>query len=275
MKPIDFDGLFDQKLAKYLKENAGKFTEKQWEDKIPLLYQKFGDTDLKSIGFTPREYYKRMSDKELVDTLLAHIKEEVPVSDFLCRELESRDCPEEILPLLECKDEQLLMLAVNLAGANPIAFDAYFALLKGEADREIKDAVVDQLKVNADAAKARALAFLNEGIEKELMLEMLSRVRERDETVYEVLLNAFREGEDLPMHASYLAAYGDSRALPVLLERIAGEDINFLEFRELKYAIEALGGEYTEERDFSDDPYYAEFLSEQQFIQESLQEKKH
>ena len=275
MKPIDFDGLFDQKLAKSLKENAGKFTEKQWEDQIPLLYQKFGDTYLKSIGFTPREYYKRMSDKELVDTLLAHIKEEVPVSDFLCRELESRDCPEEILPLLECKDEQLLMLAVNLAGANPIAFDAYFALLKGEADREIKDAVVDQLKVNADAAKARALAFLNEGIEKELMLEMLSRVRERDETVYEVLLNAFREGEDLPMHASYLAAYGDSRALPVLLERIAGEDINFLEFRELKYAIEALGGEYTEERDFSDDPYYAEFLSEQQFIQESLQEKKH
>ncbi len=275
MKPIDFDGLFDQKLAKYLKENAGKFTEKQWEDKIPLLYQKFGDTYLKSIGFTPREYYKRMSDKELVETLLAHIKEEVPVSDFLCRELESRDCPEEILPLLKCKDEQLLMLAVNLAGANPIAFDAYFALLKGEADREIKDAVVDQLKVNADAAKARALAFLNEGIEKELMLEVLSRVRERDETVYEVLLNAFREGEDLPMHASYLAAYGDSRALPVLLERIAGEDINFLEFRELKYAIEALGGEYTEERDFSDDPYYAEFLSEQQFIQESLQEKKH
>ncbi len=275
MKPIDFDGLFDQKLAKYLKENAGKFTEKQWEDKIPLLYQKFGDTYLKSIGFTPREYYKRMCDKELVDTLLAHIKEEVPVSDFLCRELESRDCPEEILPLLECKDEQLLMLAVNLAGANPIAFDAYFALLKGEADREIKDAVVDQLKVNADAAKARALAFLNEGMEKELMLEVLSRVKERDETVYEVLLNAFREGEDLPMHASYLAAYGDSRALPVLLERIAGEDINFLEFRELKYAIEALGGEYTEERDFSDDPYYAEFLSEQQFIQESLQEKKH
>ena len=275
MKPIDFDGLFDQKLAKYLKENAGKFTEKQWEDKIPLLYQKFGDTYLKSIGFTPREYYKRMSDKELVDALLAHIKEEVPVSDFLCRELESRDCPEEILPLLECKDEQLLMLAVNLAGANPIAFDAYFALLKGEADRGIKDAVVDQLKVNADAAKARALAFLNEGIEKELMLEVLSRVRERDETVYEVLLGAFREGEDLPMHASYLAAYGDSRALPVLLERIAGEDINFLEFRELKYAIEALGGEYTEERDFSGDPYYAEFLSEQQFIQESLQEKKH
>lgn len=274
MKPIDFDGIFDQKLAKYLKENAGKLTEKQWEDRIPLLYQKFGDTYMKRIDATPRGYYHRMSDKELVDELLSHIREDIPISDFLCREIESRDCPEEILPLLSCKDEQLLTLAVNLAGSNPIAFDAYFSLLKGDTDKEIKDAVVDQLKANADEAKERALAFLNEGIEKELMLEVLSRVKERDENVFEVLLSAFREGEDLSMHASYLAAYGDSRALPVLLDRIAGEDINYLEFRELKYAIEALGGEYTEERDFSNDPYYAELQSEQQLMPDFMQEKR-
>ena len=274
MKPIDFDGMFDQKLAKYLQENAGKYTEKQWEDKIPALYQKFGDTYLKSIAASPRGYYQKMSNQELVNELLAHIEQDVPISDFLCREIETRDCPEEILPLLNCKDEQLLTLAVNLAGANPVAFEQYFALLKGDTDREIKDTVVDQLKMNADAAKERALAFLDEGIEKELMLEVLSRVKERDERVFEVLLSAFREGEALPMRASYLAAYGDSRALPVLLERIAGEDINFLEFRELKYAIEALGGEYTEERDFSNDPYYQEFLSQQQFTSEAVQKKE-
>lgn len=274
MKPIDFDGLFDKKLAQYLKENAGKFTEKQWEDRIPVLYQKFGDTYMKSIDATPRGYYRRMSDKELVAELLAHIEENVPVSDFLCREIESRDCPEEILPVLECKDEELLMLVVNLAGSNSVAFDQYFALLKGDTDKEIKDAIVDQLKANADEAKSRALGFLEEGTEKELMLEVLSRVKERDERVFEVLLSAFREGEDLCMRASYLAAYGDSRALPVLLDRIAGEDINFLEFRELKYAIEALGGEYNEERDFSNDPYYEEFLSEQQLMPDFMQEKK-
>ena len=76
------------------------------------------------------------------------------------------------------------------------------------------------------------------------------------------------------MRASYLASYGDVRALPVLLERIEGEDIGFLEFRELKYAIEALGGEYSEERDFSNDPEYLEFLSEQQFVPEFAPEKK-
>ena len=274
MKPIDFDGMFDKKLAKYMRENAGKYTEKQWEDKIPVLYQKFGDTYLKSIGTSPRGYYQAMSDKQLVDELLAHINEDIPISDFLCREIESRDCPEAILPLLDCRDEQLLTLAINLAGANPIAFEKYFALLKGDVDQEIKDTIVDQLKLNADAAKERALAFLAQGIERELMLEVLSRVKERDEKVFEVLLSAFREGEELTMRASYLAAYGDSRALPVLIERIEGEDINFLEFRELKYAIEALGGEYTQERDFSADPTYQQFLAEQQLTAELLQEKK-
>ena len=58
------------------------------------------------------------------------------------------------------------------------------------------------------------------------------------------------------MHASYLAAYGDERALPVLLEKIEDRSIGFVEFQELKYAIEALGGEYNEERDFSADKDY-------------------
>ena len=55
MKLVDFDGLFDKKLAKYIKENAGKFSEKQWENQIPRLYQKFGDTYLNGVGATPRE----------------------------------------------------------------------------------------------------------------------------------------------------------------------------------------------------------------------------
>ncbi len=41
-----------------------------------------------------------------------------------------------------------------------------------------------------------------------------------------------------------------------LLDKIDEEGINFIEYRELKYAIEALGGEYTKTRDFSGDPYF-------------------
>ena len=44
VKLVDFDGMFDSRLSEYMTENAGKYTEKQWEAKIPKLYAKFGDT---------------------------------------------------------------------------------------------------------------------------------------------------------------------------------------------------------------------------------------
>ena len=65
-KLIDFDGMFDEKLAEYMEENAGKYQEKQWEAIIPKLYKKFGDTFVKSAGNTPKGYYAEMSDEELV-----------------------------------------------------------------------------------------------------------------------------------------------------------------------------------------------------------------
>ena len=78
-------------------------------------------------------------------------------------------------------------------------------------------------------------------------------------------MTAFRTSPDeLPMHASYLASYGDDRALPVLLDYIDRDETNYLEYRELKYAVEALGGEYTRIRDFSNDPYYLEIMEQSQ-----------
>ena len=41
-KLIDFDGLFDEKLAEYIQQNPERYTEKGWENVIPKLYQKFG-----------------------------------------------------------------------------------------------------------------------------------------------------------------------------------------------------------------------------------------
>lgn len=261
-KLIDFDALFDEKLSEYMQLNAGKYSEKQWESIIPKLYRQFGDIHISSVGNTPKGYYAEMTDAELADQLRRHVEEGVPVSDFLCRELEGRDCPDALVELLGSKDEELLLLAVNVAGANVRAFDAYFKILRSSEDTELKDAVTEQLKGNADAAKEQALKMYGEGIEPDLMLEILSRTKERDDRVYSLLLDAFKTSGEIPMHASYLAAYGDVRALPVLAEVIDRDDINYLEFQELKFAIEALGGEYTRERDWSSDPYYREIHGE-------------
>ncbi len=263
-KLIDFDGLFDEKLAEYIRDNPTKYTEKQWENVIPKLYRQFGDTYVAKAGATPRQYYSSMTDEELCDALARHVSEGVPVSDFLCREIERRGCTDALVRLLSLREEEILTLAVNLAGSNEKAYPAYFDLLISEVSADIKEAVCEQLKGGADAAKERAIACYEAGQEREIMLEILSRCKQRDDRVFDILMNAFRTGDEVPMHASYLAAYGDERALPVLLDYIDRDDINFLEFRELKYAIEALGGEYTKPRDFTNDPYYQEILEQSQ-----------
>ena len=263
-KLIDFDGLFDEKLSEYMHMNAGKYTEKQWENVIPKLYKQFGDTYVAKAGNTPKGYYADMTDDELAETLARHVAENVPVSDFLCRELEGRGCPDALVSLIASGNEELVTLAVNLAGESVRAFPAYFDLLAGDGSEDVKDAVCEQLKNGADAAKERALALYESGVERERMLEILSRCKERDDRVFDILMREFRTGDEVPMHASYLAAYGDERALPVLLEYIDRDDINYLEYQELKYAIEALGGEYTRPRDFSDDKYYQENMEQSQ-----------
>lgn len=257
MKLIDFDGLFDEKLTVYMEENRGKYTEKQWEDIIPKLYKKFGDTYVSKIKCTPKEYYAKMTDGELVETLSAHLTEEVPVPEFLCAEIENRGEAKFLLPLLEKEDAQTVSYAVNLLGDDARAYAAYLKILiENRLDEEIRSDVADILKLHADEHKTLALENYQKGIAREYMLEILSRVKARDEEVYQTLLQAFLSQENVPVHAGYLAAYGDERALPVLLQRIEDKTIGFVEFQELKYAVEALGGEYDEPRDFTEDKDY-------------------
>ncbi|MBO5277679.1 MAG: hypothetical protein J6B05_03385 [Clostridia bacterium] len=254
MKLIDFDGIFDEKLAQYIEQNKGKHTEREWENVIPKLYKKFGDTRIAKIGCTPKEYYARMSDTELVETLKAHLIEDVPVPEFLCTEIENRGVVDILLPLLQEEDEETVSYAINLIEDDARAFDAYFSILaENRLTEDIRSDVTDILRTHADEVKDRAKALYEQGVATEYMLEILSRVKEREESIFQLLLKEFRTFESVATRAGYLASYGDERALPYLLARIEEQTIGFVEFQELKYAIEALGGEYNEPRDFTDD----------------------
>lgn len=257
MKLIDFDGLFDEKLALYMAQNQDKHTEKEWENVIPKLYKKFGDTYVAKIKCTPKEYYARMTDEELVETLSAHLQQDVPVPEILCAELESRDVAPALIQLLSSDDAATVSYAINLLGDDARAFDGYFDILVGNRlTEDIRSDVTDIFRLHADELKDKVLATYKAGIAKEYMLEILSRTVVRDDEVFQILLKEFLADDEAPMRASYLAAYGDERALPDLLRRIEDRSIGFVQFQELKYAIEALGGEYNEPRDFTADKDY-------------------
>ena len=257
MKLIDFDGMFDEKLSVFMEENKNKYTEKQWEDIIPKLYKKFGDTYVAKIKCTPKEYYAKMTDAELTQTLCAHIQADVPAPEFLCAEIETRGEVETLLPMLREENTASVSYAINLIGDDARAYDEYFAILtENRADEDVRSDVTDIFRLHADEMKELALATYEKGVATEYMLEILSRVKARDERVFNTLLAKFQDAKNTSVYAGYLAAYGDERALPFLLKRIESREIGFVEFQELKYAIEGLGGEYTEPRDFSDDKDY-------------------
>lgn len=257
MKLYDFDGMFDEKLGEYVKNNADKYRESEWENIIPALYKKFGDTFIKSVGDTPNGFYAKMSDEELVTALKTHLKKQVPVSEYLCNAIEKRNTVQLLLPLLRGSESEA-EYAVNLIGADNAAIPEYMRIIVSkDASRDLKDACVDLVKEKADLATSQVVGYYKKGVEREYMLEIMSRSVIRSDEVFEILLNEFRTDPDnVPMHASYLAAYGDERAMQYLLDKIDEEGISFVEFRELKFAIEALGGEYTKVRDFSSDPYF-------------------
>lgn len=256
MKLYDFDGMFDEKLGKYITEHAGKYTESEWEDVIPKLYRKFGDTKIKALGMTPREFYAAMSDDQLIASLRQHLKQSVPVSEFLCGAIEAREMTERLMPLLDGTEDER-EYAMNLIGSDERAIPKYMSMLVESGDEDMKNRCVDLIKEKADLVLKQALENYKKGLEREYMLEILSRSVVRDEEIFKILIEEFlADSEQIPMHASYLAAYGDERALPYLLDKIEEETVTFVEFQELKFAIEALGGEYAKERDFSADPYY-------------------
>ncbi|MGN1234614.1 MAG: hypothetical protein ACI4U2_01370 [Christensenellaceae bacterium] len=259
-KVYDFDGMFDRQLGKFIEESEGKYSEKQWEEMIPKLYQKFGNTVYPRIGKTPRAYYADMTVEELVEELKAHYDQGVPVSDFLCSAMEEKDCTPALLSFLDDEREEVVQYAINMIGSDARAYSRYLNLIIGsDASDDVKELAIEKIKEDPDPVKRELLQYYYDDVEREFMLEMLSRLHEKDDIVYQVILDEFLlHLEDIPMHASYLAAYGDKRALPYLTEQIEREDINYIEFQELKYAIEALGGEYNEPRDFSSDPYYAQ-----------------
>lgn len=255
MKLYDFDGMFDEKLSEYVKKNADKHREKEWEDIIPKMYARFGDTVIKSLGKSPNRYYAEMDDSQLVAQLRAHLKQGVAVSEFLCNAIEGRKIENLLIPLLSGTDDEIAY-ALNLLGACREALPEYMRLLTTSESEDVRNTCVDYVKEFADDVKNDALAYYKKGVQREYMLEILSRCVVHDDEIFDILIKEFRTGDDVPMHASYLASYGDERALEYLLDKIDEEGISFIEYQELKYAIESLGGSYEKERDFSSDPYY-------------------
>lgn len=263
LKIIDIDALFDKYISDYVYTSIGKVKPEEIENKIPELYVKFGDTKLKDLDEkTPNEYYKSFSGEQLIECLKNHLKTNVSISDFLCEAITSNPKNEKALldAISSDAEEEFTVYVMNMLadmGSKGIS-KRYMEFILWDYSETIRELATESLTSLADEVKEDILAQFNEvdDIKKACLTEILSNAQ-KDDRVFELLVNEFlRNVDKIPLYASYLAKYGDEKALPFLLTAIENEKINYADFEELRFAIEALGGEYSKVRDFSSDKAY-------------------
>lgn len=262
IKIIDIDSLFDKYISDFVYKNIGKIEPDEIENKIPELYEKFGKEKLKELdGKSPEEFYKGYSSEQLVECLKEHIEKGVSISDFLCETItENTDNEQSLINALDSDGEEFLLYVMNMLCDMESVNCAkrFLEMVLWDYSAPIKELATEFLKKRADLVKEEIISQFRDVNDdtKEFLTEILSGCK-NDDRVFDILVEQFAKNEDkIPIYASYLAKYGDDRALPFLLAEIEKEKISYADFEELRFAIEALGGEYDKVRDFKNDKSY-------------------
>lgn len=269
IKIIDMDELFDNYISDFVYKNIGKIKAEEIENKIPELYEKFGNTKLEQLnGETPNEYYKTFSGKELVDSLKRHINENVSVSDFLCEAIQNNPENEKVLldALEEDSNEEFILYLMNMLEAlnSTACSKKYLNFVLWDYSEPIKELATELLCNMPNLVAEDIVKEFNRCSDnvKAYLTQILSYA-DKNDAIFEILISEFNANKNnLPLYAGYLAKYGDERALPYLTNAIESDKINYFDFEELRFAIESLGGVYDKKRDFSSDKIFQKIKEE-------------
>ena len=260
---IDIDALFEGYFRKFIAQNTGKYNDSQLENKVGEIYENFGNTPIKELGnVSPRDYFKRMKDDELVAALKECVNGGVSVSDYLCDELTGRKgCFDGLVSLIDVSNDELSTYCVNTVRFNPRVKEAYPILLSALTDKNCRESlaevITEVLSDGADCVKDEILNAYGDCVyAQKYLVEILSKCT-IDDRVTELLVCEFKNHKkEYSLYAGYLAKYGDDRALGALYESLKGEKLPYLDYKEIQIAIEALGGEVKSEVDYSADKVY-------------------
>lgn len=269
IKVIDIDALFDEYISDYVYSNIGKVKPEEIEDKIPQLYVEFGDVKLDALdGKTPNTYYRDYTCTELLDCLKEHLQSGVAISDFLCEAITCDKSNEVYLEraLDEQENEEFLVYVMNmlLELNSKLGASRYIEFIAWDYGESIRELATELLSSFADEIKDKVLVAYEEAEsdKKPYFTEILSHCK-WDDRVFNVLVNEFNSHLDnVPLYANYLAKYGDDRAIPYLTNVIEDQNISYVDFEELRFAIEALGGTYDKKRDFSKDKTFKKIMEQ-------------
>lgn len=264
MKFENLDKLFELYVQEAVRKNKEKYSSHEaLEDDLGMLFNRFENVRIKTLdGKTPKEYAAELrEDGEIFDYVSKCLENNIEVTDTICDEVVRAEGATEYLNglLYENNKDAKLLAALLLKEIDDEEVEDIFisVLTNDEMPDEVKTVAFEYLSDGDDCVPEKILEIINSVPEKNqgILVEVLSNFKGRKDVFY-WLVTMLQRAEDMPTYAGLLGRYGDSAAIDILKSFASEVDINYVEFVEIRNAVEELGGEMTEEKDFSDDPYY-------------------
>lgn len=269
MKCINFDRQFERYMTEWVSDNGEKYKNNMdvIEAMMPDVYMEFLAKPASWLdGASPSAYFGQFSDPQmLVEWMNTYIATGVPVPDLLLERIVDLGGASEdsLMAILEdeAAGEEAQMTAISLLremqSVRPMKmYISYIASIK-DAD-EKADMCAESLVSMGEDAVAAIVAALDTASDaaKDIFADILSNYP-GEEKAFELLMDRFAIREEKrALFASYLAKFGDDRALPALYAAAQLNEISYLDYVEVVNAIDALGGDRPPEREFAGDPYY-------------------
>ena len=264
MKIIDFDAKFFAFAQEWVAAHPG-LTETQVEDSYNRMMEEWINCPADWLdGAAPADYFRRYSDpKELIELFVGYHASGVTLPEPLySRIVEMGDaCAPELAAILadEARDEALRAEAMGmLRDMGSCAADKLLMALVCEAEEqnELSELAAEVL-AGRDAETAARLLDRYPGAPEyaQTLILDISCNFPGDPRICDYLLYRLRnQPEQRALWASCLGKLGDERALEPMREMLKLSDLRYMDYIELRDAVEALGGDPGEERTFYGDP---------------------
>ena len=264
MKIVDFDLKFFEYARKWVAKHPN-LNEQQVEDSYNIIMGEWINAEADWLdGATPATYFDRFeSAAELIDLLKAYFARGINLPEPLYTRIV--DMGEDIVPGLadilrdEAAGEALRAECMGLIrDIDTVSVDDYLIELvcTAEEGNELSDLAADVL-VNRNAGIVSALLNRYEAAPayaQMLILDICTNFP-GDERILRHLLHKLRnEPEQRALYASCLGKLGDPAAIEDLQMMLNLMDLRYIDYIEIRDAVEALGGDTGEERSFYGDP---------------------
>lgn len=225
MQCIDFDRQFQAYMTQWVQDNAAAYGNNidRMEAQMPEVYLQWLNAPADWLDEqTPGTYFAQFDDVPmLISWMRAYFEKSVPIPDQL-------------------------MERITDLGADAEA--ALVALLEDDTA--------------PDDARLTAISLLSEMQSRQPMALYIRWIAAREsddehaEMAAEALTAMGRSVVKPVLDAVERATTADARAIPHLLAAMDDPDLNYLDYIELRNALEAAGGDAPPERAYDGDPYY-------------------